>query len=301
MLAGFSFCCQAQSPTRAYRQEVSFALDNDVILFIDRYYSAGHHFSYRTLLPSKSSTARNQHLLSVNLGNAIFTSRKIRFANTMNMDRPYAGYYYGALSISRLTNHAVQSWDAEVGVVGEQTGISQLHTWWHEKTGFQEPRGWRWQIANEVVFNLNYRFQKAYLLAPHLDVVTSSTVSAGTASNKINQQVTFRFARFRPLSQSVFTNSTLAYTSNSTHTEAFFFIGGGADYVISNIFLEGSLFSNNPSQFTVDAATWVFRGQAGFMYSQKRNSFQVVMNGLTREMQRGTAHGYMRLAFARQL
>lgn len=305
MLLCLRATCLSQEDSVTYSSEISITIDNDIFFFIDRYYSAGHEITYRRLLSKEQFLARwfdrgnqsSKWIASFGMGNKIFTPEKVKFANPVNMDRPYAGFFYGSISLSHLKGQSsVSSISLETGLVGEKTGLGQLQTWWHERTGFQEPRGWDSQIANEVIFNMQYKFQRGINITKKVDLVSTSLLSAGTGSNKLSQDFTLRLFRFNPLTRSVFSNSLLG-NDDSTRQELFIFLGGGFDYIISNIFLEGSLF-DKPSPFTVEATPWVFRGNIGLMYARNRGSFSVYLNNVGKEMLNGLRHNYVRFNFS---
>lgn len=295
----------AQEDSLSYSNEISLTIDNDIFFFIDRYYSAGHEITYRRLLRKEQFLARwfdggnqsSKWIASFGIGNKIFTPKKVRFVNPINMDRPYAGFVYGSISLSHLKGQSsISSLSLETGLVGEMTGLGQLQAWWHERTGFQEPRGWDSQIANEVIFNMQYQLQKGIKIARQLDLVSTSKLSAGTGSNKISQDFTLRVFKFNPLTRSVFSKSFLV-NDDMSNEEFFIFFGGGFDYVLSNIFLEGSLF-DNPSPFTVEATTGILRGNVGLMYACNRGSFSLLLNNVGKEMLNGSRHNYMSFVFS---
>lgn len=301
------YCFAQTEPRRTYANEITLAIDNDIFLFSDWYYTAGHEISYRTVLGNQRSLAKlitqtntpSKAIVSFNLGNKIFTPKRTQFANPINMDRPYAGFDYGSVSISRLKGHSVvSSLEFELGLVGKATGLGKLQKWWHTQAGFEEPRGWDTQIANEVVFNINYQLQKSIKILEDIDLVSTSGVFVGTGSNKIAQDVTVRLIDFNPITESIFSNNRLAFGGNQAKEEVFIFGGIGIDYVISNIFLEGSLLNNNQSFFTVDATPWVLRKNFGIMYARNHGSFDLSVNNLAKEVAKGSGHSYVRLAFS---
>lgn len=284
------------------KNELGLTLDNDVVFFTDRYYTAGHHLFYRRVLgknrEEKDSTSRP--ILSFLIGNEIYTSKTILFANTVNLDRPYAGYLYTAIKFNHTWKKPAGIMNLEIGWVGEQNGTGQLHTWWHEQTGYKEPRGWGTQIANEVIANLSYQFNYPWRLGPRAELISESTMHAGTASNKFNQQLTVRFLDFMPLNKSVYLNNTLASSTGDSDRESFLFMGAGVDYVFSNIFLEGSLFEDRPTPFTVAVSPWVFYATVGYCYAKRKNTFRFQLIGLSRETPEGFIHGYGQFGYARR-
>ncbi len=312
MISAFFVCgyCFAQTESRRdFANEITLAIDNDIFLFDDWYYTAGHEISYRKLLDNRQSLAKlitqtnvpSKAIVSFNLGNKIFTPKRTQFENPINMDRPYAGYNYGSISISRLKGHSiVSSLEFEIGLIGKATGLGELQQWWHTKTGLEEPRGWDSQIANEVVLNMNYSYERNIRILKFIDLVSASGVFVGTGSNKIAQDLTVRLIDFNPITESVFSHNRLAFKGNQGKEEVFIFGGIGIDYVISNIFLEGSLFKNNKSLFTVDATPWVLRRNFGIMYARNRGSFALSVNSIAKEVAKGSGHSYVRLAFSQR-
>ncbi len=304
-VCGYGFA--QTEPRKTFANEITITVDNDIFLFNDWYYTAGHEISYRKLLDKKQTLAKlvaqtnvpTKTIVSFNLGNKIFTPKRTQFANPVNMDRPYAGFDYGSFSISRLKGLSiVSSLEFELGLVGEATGLGALQEWWHTQAGFEKPSGWDTQIANEVTFNLNYQFQKNFNVLKDIDLVSTSGVFVGTGSNKIAQDITIRMIDFNPITESVFSNNRLAINGNQDKEEVFLFAGIGIDYVISNIFLEGSLFNNNQSFFTVEATPWVLRRNFGIMYARNRGSFALSVNNIAKEVSKGSSHSYVRLAFS---
>lgn len=300
------YCFSQSDPRGHFLNEITLTIDNDIFLFNDWYYTAGHEFSYRKLLGNEPlvkfitrTNVPSKAIVSFTLGNKIFTPKRTQFVNPVNMDRPYAGFDYGSVSISRLKGQSIVSTvEFEVGLVGEASGLGQLQRWWHGKIGFEEPRGWDTQIANEVVLNMNYQFQKSFKVLEDVDLVSTSEVVVGTGSNKIAQDLTVRLIDFNSLTESVFSKSRLAKTGDPAKEEVFIFGGIGMDYVISNVFLEGSLFKGNQSFFTVDATPWVLRRNFGIMYAKNRGSFAFSVNHISKEVAKGSGHSYVRLVFS---
>lgn len=291
------------------KNEISLTVDNDIFFFTDRYYTAGHELSYRKLLSNESNLVKwfnrrnfsSKVISSFEFGNKIFTPGKTKFVNTINMDRPYAGYTYLDYSISRLRKlSVVSSLEFEVGLVGKATGLGQVQQWWHRQVGYDVPRGWDSQIANELIFNMSYQFQKSIKISEDFDLVSNTGLYAGTGSNKLSQDVTIRLIDFNPLTQSIFSNSLLGYEGDGNKPEVFLFFGCGVDYVVFNIFLEGSLFNNNPSPFAVDANPWLFRRNFGIMYAKKRGSFAFSIINMGKEAEKNTRHSYVSLRFSQR-
>lgn len=303
-ICGLSF---AQEESRDYSNEFTITIDNDAFLFSDWYYTAGHEFSYSKLLSNERPLTQwmtrtkepSKAIVTFKIGNKIFTPKRTQFANPINMDRPYVGFEYGSFSITRIKGKSlVSSLEVELGLLGEVTGLGELQQWWHNRVGFEVPSGWETQIANEVVLNMNYHFQKNFKMSKEIDLVSTSALFVGTRTNKISQDLTVRLFNFNPIGESVFSGNRIVMKGNPKSEEIFIFGGIGVDYIISNILLEGSLFKNNQSLFTVEATPWVMRSNVGIMYARNRGSFALSVTNLTKEVANGSSHGYGSLAFS---
>jgi lipid A 3-O-deacylase len=300
--------CFSQANSESFNlNEITITIDNDIFLSSDWYYTAGHEFTYRRLLSNEGSLAKwitrtrvpSKAIVAFKLGNKIFTPKRTQFANPINMDRPYAGFEYGSFTITRIKGKSVvSSFEFELGLVGKATGLGKLQQWWHAQAGYEQPSGWHSQIANEVVVNLNYQHQSNFRILNGFDLISTSELFVGTRTNKMSQDFTFRLFKFNPIAESVFSGSKITNEGNPGNDEFFVFCGIGADYVISNIFLEGSLYRNNQSLFTVEATPWVIRSNFGIMYARNRGSFALSVNRLTKEVAKGSGHSFGTIAFA---
>jgi lipid A 3-O-deacylase len=306
------FCfgqAQPPSPTSAIdlTQEVSLKVDNDIFFLIDWYYTAGHTLSYRRLVQKNSRLFRAHNrnratpatvLITYELGNKIFSPKRINTEDIRKMDRPYAGWSYGAFSITGIAKPscAIQ-YGAELGVVGKISGMGQLQEWVHRQTGYYRPRGWNSQIRDELVFNLETKWWKSIKLLPHFDLVSLSNIKAGTGENKLSQEFTLRMIDFNPVGHSVFANNRLAGPNVPDVKEVFIFISFGVDYNVTNIFLEGSLFESHQSPFTVQPLRWVMKRRLGIMYSDNRNSLVFDIHHIGPEVFDTDAHNFVRLLY----
>jgi lipid A 3-O-deacylase len=287
------------SQSRLYSKEFSVLTDNDVFFFRDYYYTAGQDLAYKKLVDSTSHLFKtlaksdtSKILLTYKFGIKLFTPRGISQTEISQMDRPYAGYDYLSIGIKRfdLVDRGF-SFSMDLGLVGESSRLGQVQSWWHKILKLRAPKGWALQIRDEVVFNFNYRYWKSWRLKTKFDVVSTSSINAGTASNKLSQDLTFRVLNFKTLKESNFSGSFLSKNSRKSG-EIFFFGGIGFDYVVSNIFIEGSLFCNDKSPFVVDALPIIFRQHIGLIYSTPKWTYSSTITHLSKEVAGGIDHVY---------
>ena len=301
---------QKDSRKGKYTREVECVSENDFIFFEDYYYTAGQDLFYRQLA---SPGSRLFHLLAgpgkdsakiifqYRYGMKIFTPFDIETNNIQGMDRPYAGWNFGSVGLSSFRqSHRGNHVELETGVVGKVSGMEQLQLWIHKIINYEPPAGWDYQIRREWVVNFYYSHFESWTLADAADIVSQSSVQAGTGGNRMSQDLTIRVIQFNPINNSAFTQTRLSWDSPSGHNknEIFIFAGAGLDYVISSIFIEGSLFKQNQSVFSVPAIPWVFRRNIGIMYSNLHLSCSATFNHLTKEVPRGTVHDYASIRLA---
>ncbi len=282
--------------------EISGNLDNDFLLVIDRYYTAGQDLTYRRVLNGKrffNYSDSTKTLFYFRYGNKMFTPTHIQYRDIRYMDRPYCGWSFINSGFTRFnTSRSAMQLELEVGVVGRMSGMEKLQKWWHQLIGFGLPRGWDSQIRNEVVINLNYQYLKGYHLDEGMDLISSTAIFAGTGNNKLSQEITIRMGELNPLAQSTFFNGRLGSTGWKRERESFAFFGLEFDYVLTNIFIEGSLFKSNPSPFTAPALPFVFKKKFGLMHADARNSYTLSFVFLSKELEMAKSHGYAVMAYA---
>ncbi len=308
VLVGFvqAFC---QSRLGSISRDITVTVDNDIYFHTDYYYTAGAKINYRRLIykdsklyklmnSKQSNSARL--FIDYHCGSKIFNPRNISFKDSKTTDRPYAGYNYAGLNLIHFKS-PTKGIDLgfELGVIGEITGLGEFQRWLHRQTHFLVPKGWDSQISNEMVVNLNFQILRSVKVARGVDLISNTGLYAGTGLNRISQDATFRFLRFNPISNSNFLKTNLNWEKPATklNNEFFLFAGLGIDYTVSNIFIEGSLFSSNRSPFTVAAEPLIFRTNAGMMYSRSRSSLSMTVHHLSKEVAKGTSHTYVALAF----
>jgi lipid A 3-O-deacylase len=310
MLIAVTVLAQENSRNGGYSREVEGVADNDYFFYEDYYYTAGIDFFYRRLLRPESGLYNRlaghkkdtaKVILHFRYGLKIFNPFNIETNEVKDMDRPYAGWNFASTGISvfrqpRRGNRI----EVETGVVGPASGMESLQLWVHKITTYDPPEGWENQIRNEWIVNVSYSHVENWKLADDADLVSQSSVQAGTGSNKLSQDVTLRLIQFNPVNNSAFTQSRLSWEkpSRNERNELFIFAGGGVDYVISSVFIEGSLFRHHQSAFTVPAEPWVFRRSVGIMYSNHKVSCSATVYHLTKEVAQGRVHDIASLRLA---
>ncbi len=282
------------------KHEFSFTNDNDVYLLkdSDKYYSNGMILNYRWSPASKFLIEgdSSKRVLDLEVAQKIYTPQDVLFRSFEIYDRPYAGLLYAGLSMSQFKNKTLRtSAGFKLGVVGDASGAQEFQEWYHNAVGFDSPRGWKFQIPNEVVFNFDLELNKQFFLVPDkLDVISSSELSFGSTFTHVLQRFDLRIGRLQWLSRSSFKNALIGKGSESTPRHFYFFLGYGLQYVLHNITIEGSIW-NDDAIHTEDALPWVRHLRLGWAVNSHRTTFRMTYNWRGPEVSGISRHAYISL------
>ena len=292
-------------------RELEFTYDNDVYLLTDRYYTSGLNVAYSKLIRPESNFYRrfsskrsdsSKLVTRYHYGHSIYTPNGIKKRDFNDFDRPYAGWHHLRFEVMNFPNvHTANTFELEV--VGRRSGLGNFQEWWHNAFNIVQPRGWQYQISSEPILNFSYNRTRNWRLTRKIQVMTNSGMKIGNGQNRLNQEVTLRLGKFNALNNSSIMNSRVShfvpqlgeYLSNGE--EAFVFYGLNANYILSNILIQGSLF-NNESPHTEDIHNLVFVQRWGFLYSSYYVTFYFTYYRLGKEVVGGRSHRYINLNLA---
>lgn len=301
-----------QMPFKSHRmdRELLFRYDNDLIFMTDRYYTSGMNITYSRLIKQESDFYKffgskksdsSKLITHYDYGHKMFTPRKISKRKVEEFDRPYAGWHYVRLRVQNFPHpNNGNVFQIEAGVVGEASGIGQFQEWWHGKLGITQPKGWEYEIENELVFNLAYNKLRSWKLVNGVDIVTDSGVKFGNGQNRLSQGMTLRLGDFNALNNSGFGESRISFkrpkysVNNDERDEVFFFYGVAAHQVISNIFIQGSLISDD-SPHTEHLEEFVIARQWGIMFTNYYTTFYFTVHRISPEVVGGNVHRFLSL------
>lgn len=307
LFVSFESAAQITLVSHRMDRELIFAYDNDLFMGTDGYYTSGAVVEYGRILSKNTGlrrffTPRRDSLKiigRITYGHKIFTPKKVSFRDVNEFDRPYAGWHYLNFSIQNHPSENVQNhYQVQLGVVGPGSGIGNFHRWWHEGLGFPPPRGWEYEIANEVVLNTSYERKMIWYPIERLGIYSKSGINIGTGSNYGSQELSIRYGRAGRLFNSAAGKSRISKhipvvgNSDPEEEEGFLFYGFEGQYVLSNIFIEGSMF-NESSPHTESVEKFVLIRKWGFTYSNYYTTFSIVFYKISEEVIGGRSHQYL--------
>ena len=254
---------------------VGFWIDND--LFgggTDRYYTNGIQLYYFSgdrptygnidwlarLVPWIGAEGVRRYGFA--LGQNIYTPSDITRPVPDPNDRPYAGWLYGRVSfISEVPRH-VDRLDLDLGVVGPASLAEQTQKFVHRIVpGAQTPRGWDYQLRNELGVVLSYehvwRDERPTRFGPfETDFSPHVAVSAGNVLTFAAAGATVRLGGNMPTPVGALVmrpTMSIPYqegTDRQVGRPAFawyVYASAEARAVARNIFLDGNTFRESPS------------------------------------------------------
>ncbi|MBL9186192.1 MAG: lipid A deacylase LpxR family protein [Opitutaceae bacterium] len=188
--------------------------ENDTFTGTDEHYTNGLKFSWlsadlvdwgqvgwrKTLiefLPFVNRTA-GQKNLGLALGQNIYTPRDIRRINPDPVDRPYAGWLYLELAFVSKTPAISDTIAIQAGLIGPHSLAEDSQRIVHQWSGAIRPRGWDYQLRDELGVNLVYErrwrlYARALVETLGIDLVPHAGLSLGNVQAYANAGGTVRF------------------------------------------------------------------------------------------------------------
>jgi lipid A 3-O-deacylase len=172
-------------------QLVAYSFANDAFFRTDYYFTQG--MTLLLVLPGLQHSPVNRILGPVPAGSTRyhgirlhydgFTPLRIQDAFIRVNDRPYASYIYADLL--RVANHPARhlrlTTALNLGVIGPAVGAKDFQTKLHRLLDSPTPRGWDYQIQNDVVLGYEVHLEKQLLAVGRgLELIGATTASLGT-------------------------------------------------------------------------------------------------------------------------
>ncbi len=278
---------------------ISIKFDNDTYYYTDYYYTNGIEIELK--LPVISQFSRTQifskvskkSLLetSISFAHRLYTPKNIRDTTIQFNDRPFAATlevdYIN--SITGLNSGFDFLSRIRLGFMGPAAGGKAFHKKIHEWINSPDPKGWDYQIANDIILNYDFTVFYPILKKSKIIIAPNGTIRAGTLYDDLSMGLTFAFGSN---SDKLYINNTLP--AKSRKIKFFIVTDVNLKYVIYNATLQGGLFSrNDPYVIKYSQLTpIVFSANVILGINWHGISLSLGHNFLTREFATGTSHNY---------
>ncbi|MEM7728223.1 MAG: lipid A deacylase LpxR family protein [Pseudomonadota bacterium] len=164
-------CALAAGPVQALAAPdgptVSFVWENDSFANTDRNYTNGVRLSWLSgereaqgisgwiaaQMGAEPGTVRRRGFA---IGHTLFTPREIDVAEFLPDQHPYAGYAYVEANAVLEQSRRIDTFTAQLGLVGPSAQGEFLQNEFHDLIGVAEAKGWDNQIGDEVGLNLSF-------------------------------------------------------------------------------------------------------------------------------------------------
>lgn len=297
------FCASilAFGQSKILKHEAQLIIDNDLFtgdIEKDQYYSSGIYGIFRHL---KDSSENAKIIRSYQLNHQMYTPSWIGEEILAFTDRPYAG----VLSLSAaneyyFTNNHYLKAQIELGWMGPKALVGETQRIWHRWFGIAEPVGWKYQIEDSPVINLNFTHVNSYFVDESLEISGETNLRLGTTFNLMRYDLIIRLGKLLPINESAYLRGTLGKTNkknaDKSTIESYLFYSPGIEHVFYNATLEGNLFGKE-SIYTTPAIKWIWQHRLGAMFSWPVFDFGMTIYWRQKENIEATNHNYVGLSF----
>lgn len=261
------------------KKEFGLHSDNDLYSSLrkDRYYTNGLFISYRYL----SKKENKKRIYEIQIGQQLYSPFSSSVNDISEHDRPFAGYLFTGFGMSTFyKNNTIFKLNTQIGTIGTNSLGRQTMAFVHKIYNFRNPIGWKHQISNIFVLNINTNYTKniAKLSTTTVAIDWVNSLSAGTVFNNISTGINLRIGLI-PLKE---IKNTIAYQGNlskeqTNKKELFFHVKPKLNYILYDATIQGSLFNNN-SPVTYNVKPIVFTSELGISYATNNINFSYRLN-----------------------
>jgi hypothetical protein len=139
---------------------------------------------------TQSNAARR---LSFSAGQELYTPDALSNPRPILNDRPYAAWLFAGATISNADARHARSLDVRAGMIGPDAQGREVQTWWHRREHIRLPRGWKYQLANELGLRVTIDERwRPYGVQRHVDIVPHVRLTAGNVLTEAAAGATLR-------------------------------------------------------------------------------------------------------------
>ncbi|WP_233897801.1 lipid A deacylase LpxR family protein [Tenacibaculum piscium] len=285
-------------------KEFSIITDNDLYISLtqDRYYTNGLFLTYRYLAKktSKNALKNRQKVIEFKLGNQMYTPFKASVKYPENHDRPFAGYSFGSIGITRFyQNNTLLKTDLQIGMLGSASKSKELQSFVHTLYGYEKITGWKYQIKNTFGFNFKINYLKSLtrlknnlnkLNTIYIDANWISTVNFGTIHTDISTGFYTRIG-LKPLQKII---NSIAFHGNlikntdaktdKSKIESFIYIKPMLHYVAYDATIQGGFLSENTNPITYRINPFKMTTEIGIRFTANHFNFGYIIKHHTKKL-----------------
>lgn len=280
---------------------VGITFDNDVFLKTDYYYTNGidinilsskFHFGFLKLFTLKFSgfTAKQY---SFSLSQGMYTPEKTSTSEIVYNDRPYAGTLTSGFKEHVYFRRSKVESEFEFGFLGNIAGSGTAQNIIHKIIDNDSIGGWKNQINNDLIVNLNYSFIHQLFNTNFTDLSGVADLRIGTLHTDFSGSLNLRIGRrrnqfdiFGPVNDQ----------NNHNRWQLYTFWGVTSRFVLYNATLNGGIFNPTSRLYALNSneiEQLILEYRAGITGSLGPITIQLLALTTTPEFNKGKKHTWM--------
>ncbi len=226
------------------------------------------------------------------IGQNIYTPRNIRISANQPNDRPWAGWLYGSIGLTTVTNDHLDELEFTAGIVGPESLAEQSQKFIHKHiANSSSPKGWDNQLELEpgLILSAQRRWPAWYtknIADFRLRIEPSINLSLGNVYTYAGTGATVTFGPFKNRLQDTPPRvrpamaGTGFFDTPDNKFSWYLFAGLDGRAMARNIFLDGNTFKNGPS---VDKKYLVGDANAGLAFTYDDYRLAYTLNYRSKE------------------
>ncbi len=273
--------------------------DNDILAEADYYYTNGisigvihpaiQHFAINRSLPGLGRHAIMYN--GITLNHKMFTPRNPEATEIDINDRPFAGaLFVEFFKISLLPDKKLKLYvGLRLGMIGKSSLAANLQRSIHHL----DPTGWQFQIADDLILNLEGSLSKTLFRTNILEVQGGASAGVGTYKNYAGLEAELRVGRFSDSDQVYYTARTNTIESKfSRYWQFWWYVRPSVKHVLYDATLNGGMFNRtSPHKFSIsELRHGVFMLETGLTAFFKQHGIGIKYIRLSPEFKQGRSH-----------
>lgn len=286
---------------------IAYTFANDAFFRTDYYFTQG--MTLDVVLPVLAKSPVNKLLLGGKMAGTRYHGVKLFYDGFTPLriqddfirvgDRPYASYIYA--SLYRIANQAPQrqrlTAGLDVGFIGPAAGAEGFQTKVHELLDAPTPRGWDYQIQNDLVLGYRVGAEKQVLGGKFAELIGTARASAGTLHTLAATGLMLRVGKMNPY----FSNLGVTSAAGRTGSRKLQVYAQGrleGRLVGYNATLQGGVFSQqNPYTLRANQLrSTVAQGSGGLVLAYGGVHFEPSATWVSPEFRGGREHRWVQFA-----
>ncbi|MCB2409152.1 lipid A deacylase LpxR family protein [Hymenobacter lucidus] len=292
---------------------ISYTFANDAFFRTDYYFTQG--MTLNVVLPVFSKSPVNRLLLPGPAGSVLhhgvklfydgFTPLRIQDDTIRRGDRPYASYIYATLyrTATSAARHRRLTSGLSLGFIGPAAGAKGFQTKVHELIDAPTPRGWDYQIRNDLVLGYEATLEQRLAAVGKVgELIGQAQAAVGTLNTFAGTGLLLRVGKMNPY----FQNLGLASRANRAGLQQLQLYATGqaeARVVGYNATMQGGLF-NRRNPYTLPASAIkrvVAQGTASVVAAYGGVSFRTSATWITPEFRGSRSHAWVQFGLGMAL